>query len=113
MENMAKIQEGFDLMKKSFKPEVAKEFKKRVVVQYHIEGANGGSWQVIFDNGKLEIVQGEKEKAVLKFNYDTAEGFVGIQKGEIDGIQAYTTAKLRIEGPIALAQQIGKIFGAV
>jgi len=38
---------------------------------------------------------------------------VGIITGEVDGIQAYTTAKLRIEGPIALAQKIGEIFGAV
>ena len=110
---MVEIQEGFELMKKNFKPEVAKDFKKRVVVQYNIAGANGGSWQLILDNGKMEIVQGEKEKTVLKFNYDTAESFVGIITGEVDGIQAYTTAKLRIEGPIALAQKIGEIFGAV
>jgi len=110
---MVNAQEGFEIMKKNFKPEVAKEFKKRVVVQYNIEGPGGGTWQVSFDNGKMEIVEGEKEKAVLKFNYDCIESFVGIQTGEVDGIQAYTTAKLRIEGPIALAQQIGKIFGAV
>jgi len=54
---MVEIQEGFDLMKKNFKPEVAKDFKKRVVVQYNIAGANGGSWQLILDNGKMEIVQ--------------------------------------------------------
>ena len=58
----------------------------------------------------MEIVEGEKEKAVLNFTYDTAESFVGIQNGEIDGIQAYTTAKLRIGGPIALAQKIGEFF---
>ncbi|TFF88915.1 MAG: hypothetical protein EU548_08300 [Promethearchaeota archaeon] len=110
---MVDIQEGFDLMKQSFQPEVAKDFKKRVVVQYNIEGPGGGKRQVIFDNGEMEIVEGEKEKAVLKFNYDNVESFVGIQKGEIDGIQAYTTAKLRIEGPTALAQKIGEIFGAV
>lgn len=109
---MTKVQEGFDLMKKSFNLEVAKAFKKRVVVQYDIKGENGGTWQLILDNGKLEFVQGEKERAVLKFNYDTAESFLGIITGEIDGIQAYTTSKLRIEGPIALAQQIGKVFGA-
>jgi putative sterol carrier protein len=110
---MVDIQEGFELMKKSFKPEVAKEFKKRVVVQYNIEGIGGGTWQVIFDGGKMEIVEGEKEKAVLNFTYDNVESFVGIQKGEIDGIQAYTTAKLRIGGPTALAQKIGEIFGAI
>jgi len=110
---MVNIQEGFEIMKKSFKPDVAKEFKKRVVVQYNIQGPGGGTWQVSFDNGKMDIVEGEKEKAVLNFAYDNAESFVGIQKGEIDGIQAYTTAKLRITGPLALAQKIGEIFGAV
>ncbi len=110
---MVDVQEGFESMKKTFKPEVAKEFKKKVVIQYNIEGSGGGTWQVIFDNGEMEIVEGEKEKAVIKFNYDSVESFVGIQKGEIDGIQAYTTAKLRIEGPVALAQKIGEIFGAV
>jgi len=110
---MVNVKEGFEVMKKSFKPEVAKEFKKKVVVQYNIAGEGGGKWQVIFDGGKMQIVEGEKEKAVLKFNYDKVDSFVGIQNGTIDGIQAYTTAKLRIEGPIALAQQIGKVFGAV
>ncbi|NVM18609.1 MAG: SCP2 sterol-binding domain-containing protein [Candidatus Lokiarchaeota archaeon] len=84
-----------------------------MVVQYVIEGPGGGNWQVIFDNGTMEIVEGEKENAVLKFKYDKAESFVGVQNGEIDGIQAYTTAALRIEGPIALAQKIGELFGAV
>jgi putative sterol carrier protein len=110
---MVSAQEGFELMKKNFKPEVAKEFKKRVVVQYNIEGPGGGTWQVVFDSGKMEVVEGQKENAVLKFNYDCLDSFIGIQTGEVDGIQAYTTAKLRIEGPIALAQKIGEIFGAV
>ena len=110
---MVDAKEGFEVMKENFQPEVAKDFKKRVIVQYNIPGTGGGTWQVIFDNGEMEIVEGEKEKAVLKFNYEDAESFVGIQKGEIDPIQAYTTAKLRIEGPTALAQKIGEIFGAV
>jgi putative sterol carrier protein len=109
---MVDVQEGFDTMKESFKPEVAKEFKKKVVVQYNIEGSGGGTWQVIFDNGEMEIIEGEKEKAVLKFNYDSVESFVKIQKGEIDPLQAYTQARVRIDGPIALAQKIGDIFGA-
>jgi len=113
MKNMIDVQEGFDTMKESFNPEVAKEFKKKVVVQYNVEGDGGGTWQVIFNKGEMKIVEGEPEKAVLKFNYDSVESFVGIQKGEIDGIQAYTTAKLRIDGPTALAQRIGEIFGAV
>jgi len=110
---MVNVQEGFDVMKSNFNKEIALEFKKKVVVQYNMAGEGGGSWQVIFNEGTMEIVEGTPERAVLKFKYDDVESFVGIQKGEIDGIQAYTTAKLRIEGPIALAQQIGRIFGAV
>ncbi len=110
---MVDVNEGFEIMKKKFKPEVAKEIKKKLVVQYKIDGPGGGSWQLILENGKMEIVEGEKEKAVLTFSYDSATSFLGIQNGEIDGIQAYTTAKLRIGGPIALAQKIGEIFGAV
>jgi len=109
---MVDVQEGFNTMKESFKPEVAKDFKKKVVVQYNVEGDGGGTWQVTFDNGEMEINEGEPEKAVLKFNYDSVESFVQIQKGEIDPIQAYTQAKVRIEGPTALAQKIGDIFGA-
>ena len=110
---MVDPQEGFEGMKQNFKPEVAKEFKKRVVVQYNIEGPGGGTWQLIIDNGEIEIIEGEKEKTVLNFTYDSVESFLGIQKGEIDGIQAYTTGKLKIGGPVALAQKIGEIFGAV
>ena len=110
---MVDPQEGFEGMKQNFKPEVAKGFKKRVVVQYNIEGPGGGTWQLIIDNGEIEIIEGEKEKTVLNFKYDSVESFLGIQKGEIDGIQAYTTGKLKIGGPVALAQKIGEIFGAV
>ncbi len=107
---MVDVQEGFELMKKYFKPEVAKEFKKKVAVQYNIKGPGGGTWQVIFDSGNMDIVEGEKENAILKFNYDAVESFIGIQKGEIDGIQAYTMGKLQIEGPIPLAQKLADIF---
>lgn len=107
---MVDAQEGFNLMKKYFKPEVAKEFKKKVVVQYNINGLGGGKWQAVIDNGTLEILEGEKEKYVLKFTYDVVESFIGIQKGEIDGIQAYTMGKLVIEGPIPIAQKLADIF---
>lgn len=103
-------QEGFELMKKYFIPEVAKEFKKRLIIQYNIKGSGGGTWQVVINNGTLQILKDDKEKPVLKFNYDSVESFIGIQKGEIDGLQAYTMGKLVIEGPIPIAQKLSDIF---
>ena len=107
---MVNVQEGFEIMKKKFNKAVAQEFKKRLVVTYDIKGDGGGIWQVIFDQGSMQFVEGDKESAPLKFHYDNAETFVGMLKGEIDNIQAFTQGRLSIEGPIPVALKVGEFF---
>lgn len=109
---MVSVQDGFDFMKKVFKKDIASGFKKKVVVQYNIQGEGGGKWQTILENGAYKIVKGGTEKANVELTYDSVESFVKITKGEIDGIQAYTMGKLKFQGPQALLQQYGRIFPA-
>ena len=80
MKKMVDAQEGFELMKENFRPEVAEDFKKRVIVQYNVEGDGGGTWQVIFDNGEMEIVEGEQENR-HRYASILSDGKFRIQQG--------------------------------
>ncbi len=97
-------------MKKMFKKDVAAGFKKKVVIQYNIAGDGGGKWHLIIENGDYKINEGAIEKPNAELNFDSAASFYGVTIGEINGIKAYTTGKLRFSGPQALLQQVNKVF---
>ncbi len=107
---MVTVQEVFDMMKKSFNKNAALEFKKKITFQYKIEGDGGGSWYITLDNGEYQILEGEAERPVITFIYNSVESFNQIQTGEIDGIQAYTQGKIQVRGPIGIAQKYESVW---
>ncbi|OLS12721.1 MAG: hypothetical protein RBG13Loki_3667 [Promethearchaeota archaeon CR_4] len=108
---MVTVQDAFDYMKKVFKKEKALQIKRKVVMLYNVAGPGGGKWQLVLENGEYKISEGDAIQPVtVTMNYDSVASFVGITKGEIGGLKAYTTGKLRFQGPRALLEEMGKVF---
>jgi putative sterol carrier protein len=107
---MATVQDVFDIMEQSFQKDVAAGFKKKVVIQYNIAGEDGGKWYLTIENGEYSITEGSVDKPSAELKFDSVDSFYGVTTGEIGGIKAYTTGKLRFSGSQALLQQINKVF---
>lgn len=105
------VEDCFQIMKKNFDKELAGELKKKLVAQLIVEGEGGGKWHVIIDNQEIQFLKGEAENPRITITYDSVKSFYQIVLGEIDGVQAYTMGKVKVEGPRAVLTQYAAIVG--
>lgn len=77
------------------------------VFQFTIEDSS--DFFIAVKNGQFEAGMGEHEDpdVTLVMNLETLNG---IAKGETDGMQAFMSGQLKIEGDMMLATKIGEVF---
>jgi putative sterol carrier protein len=80
-----------------------------LIFQFNIEDAD--TYHLIVKDGTCELGQGENDDAnvTLIMNTETLEG---ITSGETDGMQAFMSGQLRVEGDMMLATKLGELFPA-
>ena len=78
-----------------------------MVIQFDL--TDGDTYHLDINNGALNVVEGANDspEVVLIMDSDT---FVGIMTGEVNGMQAFMTGKLRTEGNMMLASKLGEFF---
>ncbi|MCE5265574.1 MAG: SDR family NAD(P)-dependent oxidoreductase [Deltaproteobacteria bacterium] len=97
----------FAKMPAAFQPD--KAAGKDVVFQFSISGPGGGDWVVVIKDGTCKIDAGKTEKPTTTIKMSDAD-FVALIAGKLDGMQAYTSGKLKVEGDIMKSQLIGRLF---
>lgn len=107
---MVEVQEVFDFMKKVFKKDLAAGFKRKIVIQYNIGKSNPEKYQVSLENSELKFSNGTPEKASAEVTFDSIDSFYKVTIGELEGMKAFLTGKIRISGPQALLQEWNKLF---
>jgi 3-hydroxy-3-methylglutaryl CoA synthase/NAD(P)-dependent dehydrogenase (short-subunit alcohol dehydrogenase family)/putative sterol carrier protein len=80
-----------------------------VVFQFLLSGTKGGEWHVVVQSGTCEVVEGAhgSPSVTLKMADDD---FPALMTGKLNGMQAFTTGKLKIEGDIVKSQLVEKLF---
>jgi putative sterol carrier protein len=97
----------FAKMPEAFDPAAAAG--KEVVFQFLISGAGGGEWVVSIKDGTCRIETGRTEKPTTTIIM-ADEDFIRLVSGELDGMKAYTSGKLKVEGDLMKSQLIGRLF---
>ena len=97
----------FDRMPEAFRPEKAAGVN--VVFQFSISGPGGGDWAVAVTDGACKVEAGKAEKPTTTIRMADAD-FLQLIAGKLDGMQAYSSGKLKVEGDIMKSQLIGKLF---
>jgi len=98
----------FDSMKDAFDP--SKAAGVTAIIQYDIDTPNGlMSYQLKVDNGTCSIENGAASdpRVTLALNLPN---FVRLMIGELDGMQAFMSGKLKVSGDIMFSQNIASWF---
>jgi putative sterol carrier protein len=97
----------FEKMPAAFNAE--KAAGKDIIFQFNISGPGGGDWFVTIKDGACRVEAGMDAKPTTTIKM--AEGdFLQLIQGKLDGMQAFSAGKLKVEGDIMKAQLIGKLF---
>ena len=96
----AKMPEAFD---------TAAAAGKDVVFQFSISGPGGGDWVVAVKDGACKVEAGKTEKPTTTIKMADAD-FLQLIAGTLDGMQAYSSGKLKVEGDIMKSQLIARLF---
>ena len=101
------VKEVFEMMPDAFKPEEAAGLD--VVFQFNISGADGGDWYITVKDQKCEVAEGQADNPTTTLKISD-EDYVKMITGELDGMAAFTSGKLKVEGDMMKSQLLGKIF---
>lgn len=97
--------ELIQLMPRAFRPDAAGSLD--VVIQYAISEP---MYSVIRD-GRCEVHEGRHDSPNVTIIM-ADEDLVSLMTGELDGMSAFMSGKLKLDGDMMLAQRLGSLFDA-
>jgi putative sterol carrier protein len=80
-----------------------------VVIQYNIEGAEGGDWYVVIKDQTCTVSEGVHSSPTLTMKMADKD-WIAMCKGELNGMTAFMTGKLKATGDLMLAQRLPMLF---
>ncbi len=101
------IQAVFDMLPEVFQKDEAGGAD--VVFQFAISGPEGGDWFVTVKDDACEIEKGRHPEPTVVFKLSD-EDFPPLMTGKLNGMQAFTAGKLKIEGDMMKSQLMEKVF---
>jgi putative sterol carrier protein len=99
--------EIFAAMPSRFNKEAAKGLN--AVYQFDLSGDNGGKWHVIINNDNIDIKEGPAPSPNITISM-SAQDYVDMTTGKLNGQVAFMSGKLRIAGDMGLALRMQSLF---
>jgi putative sterol carrier protein len=104
---MATPQEIFDQMPSSLNTDAAKGMN--ATIQFNLSGDNGGQWHVTIKDGKAEVSKGTASSPNMTLSM-SAQDYVDMTMGKLNGQMAFMSGKLKISGDMGLAMKMQSLF---
>jgi putative sterol carrier protein len=101
------VAEIFDQMPSVFNPAAAAGMNK--TFQWNITGDEPGVWAFKIHDGQGEIIPGGVEKPDVTFTV-SGKDWLAITEGKLDGMNAFLTGKLKVNGDMMLAMKLQSLF---
>lgn len=104
---ISSCKEYFDTLNDRFVSDASKGLN--AIYQFELSGDEGGTWHVIVNDGSIEVCEGAhaEPSAVVT---SKAPDFVKISNGDINGLRAVMTRKMKIAGNLVLARKMQHMF---
>lgn len=100
-------QEIFDEMPKNLNADAAKGMNS--VIQFNLSGDNGGQWYATIKDGKAEVTKGTAPAPNMTLSM-SAQDYVDMIMGKLNGQMAFMSGKLKISGDMGLAMKMQNLF---
>ena len=104
---MPSVADAVEKMKSKFNPAAAAGLD--LVFQFNIE--DDKNYYLTVKNGTCDLTEGDSSDANVTLIMDS-ETLKGLTSGETDGMQAFMSGKLRVEGDMMLSMKLGELFPA-
>ncbi len=101
-----KVEEIFNTMKDRFRPEGAKGVNASF--GYDIKGE--GKWKLTVKSDSMSIEKTDDLAGCASVMVADGETFVGVNTGKVDGINAFTSGKVKVEGDFTAFGKTAKMF---
>ncbi len=107
MARVSTVKEYFDTLPARFVASAAKGIK--AIFQFELAGDGGGTYHVTVEDGAMAVAEGPSSapSATLKMS---AENYVKMANGELNGAMAFMKGQLKVTGNVLLAQKMQAIF---
>ena len=103
------VQDSFSVMKDRFNPE--KAAGTTAVIQYNINGDDGGSWYFTIKDGTCSVAAGSAENADLTLEM-SGNDWLDIVAGKTTGIKLIMFGRLKLKGDTGLAMKMRSLFSS-
>ncbi len=101
-----KVENIFDTMTERFRPEGAAGVS--ATFGYDIAGA--GEWRLTVNDGAITLEKGGQATGCDVVVHTDDQTFLGVSLGKIDGMEAMTAGKLKVDGEMATFGLLAKLF---
>jgi len=101
------VSEIFAKMPEGFNPDAAAGLD--AVFQYKIEGDEAGDWFVAIKDQACAVSEGVHDSPSVTLTMGDKD-YIALCNGELDGMAAFMSGKLKVGGDIMLAQRLTQLF---
>lgn len=103
----AAVKQIFDNMPSSLNESAAQGMD--ATIQYDLTGDGGGKHYTVIKDGACTVHEGAADSPTMTVTMD-ANDFVAMTNGELDGMSAFMSGKLRVAGDMGLAMKLQSLF---
>ena len=101
------VKEVFEQMPSRFNKDAAKGLD--AVYQFDLAGDGGGKWHVMIANEQCQVKEGAHASPNITISM-SAQDYLDLVNGKLNGQVAFMTGKLRIAGDMGLALRMQSLF---
>jgi putative sterol carrier protein len=81
------------------------------VIQLNVTGSQAGQWNVVINDGNVNVAKGTHAAPELTVTADTAD-ILAVADGKLDPMAAFMQGKAKVQGDITEAMELAKLFMA-
>lgn len=101
------VQAYFDTLDQRFVADASKGVQ--AIFQFDISGDGGGCWHVVVDDGSMQTHDGPHDSPSATVS-SSADNYLKICNGDMNGLRAVMTRKMKIDGNLVIARKMQKMF---
>ena len=79
------------------------------VIQLNVTGSQAGQWNVVIEDGKVNVAKGTHAAPELTVAADTAD-ILAVADGKLDPMAAFMQGRAKIQGDVTKAMALARLF---